>query len=1386
MGMFEKVEVLRQALVKINGNKPLEISRDGLSDTQFSQKQFVNPALLPKGTDTSTEEIATHRELELYSDMVMQAVWNIAAVTTGYLAAYNNKDTIKEAFRFLDQETWVPKIVDERTYQIGKALSEFLTAVIDEDLASLPESVPIVGKIREPAQNNLIPLRDDLAIRLKNYELHSPKHAAEVGACMKIVVQRKKELDDKCKEFFDGLKQVENFVGEAEWLLKDNLMDRKKLREIIRMAEEQPDKRRQAQKAYVDILDNWKLENQQEFEINGKKRKLPDTIESSLVLANLYGHPMPSEIVLPEWMKIFNSSRSIDSFKEDIQVSLDERYKRFFRVANQENLLEKMAKIKGKAEEQLIKAEEVFKEIQPYVDQLDQALVQVLSSTREVPEFYSAKEEPKDSATCEKMIEGLKEYLKVFQAEIDDAHEHFEENNPPQERMVGELYDKAYKLAMRDAKGHLLEKKEQKVAEIRNSIQKLQVKQNELAQAELLASNEQRASRLQQLGQVISERFAASTEARTNATRKRFALVRFTEDFYRPEVKKIDGRYEPRMQKLEEQLGIKREEVCEQTYDSMKDQARERRAFLEDAKKALIAYHQALANNPSAIYFPTKEIPQNLFKKYLEIGEDEAINNWIDGMYKRVADATGIWGSWNAAKNNLGHYTTLMGPSSYQLDLQHIEEVVAVKLAQIDEELKIDITEKYSPQPQIEYLGEDNLYALQRKHRLKELTEEKAGKIAELNEKLRAHELRHAQADVRQVLVRMQHEQALIENNAFVLDCKLSDVEKAAHATLRELNAELEALDSDEKALEYWAKVEKKVKELDIEMMLDTAKSYRESSANAIQREVKDGLSAKLDEWSEHATKGIVRKAEARVTQFTEELPKDLQELKEKTHLHFNKLLAQKEGFEKNRAELKVQINNKIINLELSKVKYDISQLLKRADAVAGFETQEKLLADIIVFEDRVEARLQELDNNKDKSVQDSLLATRNELTLLTEAKNKLQLNLLKDISNEAANLSKTSEELSSANCETRTQWAQAITNFEEKIKTAMESLQKSALPELQTVEDNLQELQRIKIVIPELNNLEDILTGFKELAEKENELTWKKVAPVLELSKKLQALTEDSVTTLAKATVATGDHPAVSAKGEQIEQARKGFEQFQKRCAEISSETLYKEVLAEANALKARISVLESLPYHQRDRKQLQKDLIAFLKSALIDSWNEIEKSSLDSNLVGSLGNILDYFKTITQMPSENTAVAEVKFEDARDYLEEKYFGKKTTDNKFTGHFGDYLNAREKEFWFRDMASSFVALFFGCVGYKTEAQLRTDYLSELKVAFQNYKEDPDNYEALCTKIKDGEKFKPRTKEDGAEYDKTLQSHLATFKTEVETIHKQNIYTEEERIQMSM
>lgn len=175
MGVFtDALEKLKSTLIEIKANS-IKYDESNLSNLNESKQLFADPLLLPEEirSGIANDSFVSSRAIpNHYTDRAIQAVWNIASISTDIatsklpkLSAARNAMALNRNFNYLEDVTWVPKIFDDKTYRLGLALNEFLSvATTDKEAKGVLPTNP------------LLKMKDILVRRLTQYEAHKPKN----------------------------------------------------------------------------------------------------------------------------------------------------------------------------------------------------------------------------------------------------------------------------------------------------------------------------------------------------------------------------------------------------------------------------------------------------------------------------------------------------------------------------------------------------------------------------------------------------------------------------------------------------------------------------------------------------------------------------------------------------------------------------------------------------------------------------------------------------------------------------------------------------------------------------------------------------------------------------------------------------------------------------------------------------------------------------------------------------------------------------------------------------------------------------------------------------------------------------------------------------------
>lgn len=1375
--IFKKAEILRKSLLEINDNKLLKINNVEVEDTSLVAKSFVNPNLLPsyidqsKGLDDQTEDqIATPNELEEYSKKLLQATWNIASYTVSLPKIITNKGNIENALNFMNK---VPKIVDERSYRIGQALFTFIDSVMREDLEALPDTVKLIStyEVKAPVKNYCTLLRDPLAKNLEVYKLHSKENVERAGAIYKIRDARENLIREQQDRFNSCYQSIERDCDDVEKILS-NFEQRNDFKDIIKTLTQKQDSLKKAQEELLKCNEQWHEQNLGDFEINGHVQKLPESIPFSMPLFHLLHtqNNFPANVVIPSWLEIFNQPKDVILFTHDIKISLQRVYKEIAET-NIQSLYTKIETIKAQLE--------VRENIQPYLAQLEIAVNAALNDVQ-----MPGQAIPKKSDECFKQIQEFKDYLRKFQEQTNHSLDNFAINNPPAEQMPkGILYEQAYEGARNAALNRLRNLKAEKIAWVADHISRLEKKKKELVIEEVRESSSNRSEHQMRLQKAVTTHFTRQMSSSKEMVSSTSRAALFTDNTYTVKIAEINNYYEPRIQKQQQKiLGIEHNiEDIVQFKNEVENSAKARFIFLQEAKEKLIAYKETLSSY-KGVYLPAEKIPQVSLMKYLEIGTDEEKKKSIAKFYIDETKTTNLKGVLSNLSNQLTHFSAVVGPSVLSKDIESLRKNIDVKLSEIEQELNVGFyDENKLPSKNAK---DTKLSALKQQFWLHTQDKEKLDRLL-IEEKSIESQLQAEQAQARkpwdqdkndldeaaataifhEQLERVYHEQTVTEENIFEADCKFFEIQQKIEDTLEETTRSLVNMDSAAVSAS-WDEIQRTIAANDLDMMLASKAHWRDSSVDELLKKTTAHIVVKEMQWGNNPHKETIKKTEEKIKR----VPEELLELKEEALSHFQSLKEQRINLDQTIHALREKVNAKKLSFQLFKelamLQVNMSELIARKENLESIEASKHLIAEIEVLENRIQQQMAELQQQAlSEEVNDKKDATMNMAKKLTDTRVQLQLDLLQKIEQSSQELINKSKTLISTTAD-RAALAQEIAGFEEKTRNTMISLEHSEeiAEKFKSVTMQLHELSIIKSdIIPVLNQMDDIHKAYEALVMEMQSLPADMVAPALELFKKVNTLTS----TLEQNTTEI-EHGLVAEKMFLIQLDKTKLIQFQEQY-KIDSLNLLREV---SLVCKSLISKINTTPKHYaKDKKKLYNDIIAFEKTALFEAFKQLDLSVLDVN---TLKEVEDELFLIEKFKTENSPHHHSgnRFFAARTDLHGLYFG---NENLNGGSFGNYLQARAKAYWFRDLVSSFAAMAIGCFGYKTEAEERKEYIVELQQAFKNYNETPKNFDTLIKKINEGEKFKPRGKEGSDVYDQSLSYHLEKFKVEVTKVNEQNV-----------
>jgi hypothetical protein len=852
MDIFQALDNLKSKIDRING-EPLTENRDGLQDTTQSEQTFINRKLLPKEARID-DAFPDDSAIADYSNHVLQAVWNIAHYASqGYGTAFWNKNIIIEAFKFFDA-CWVPKVVDNKTYQVGKALQIFLQEALTEEALG---HVPSLGGVREGAKTTLTGLQTILNNRLRAYEIHRPERVSDAVEHLKFRVARRVAWDEAADSFAQKVSPFDYwrfFEGELN-------SEYSQLEESLKILDAYPAYFEAAAEEFRRYSEEWNEEN--------VERNLPDTVQASTYIILLADEYTPLHQKVSELSEVYNS-QNYEMWNEQIKNSLytiyastekqiediERNYKKMI-ASQKETLLVRIADSKLLAffEQNLQKAVSTTEEV------IIPEVVQTLMDSPELPisediEFYN---------DLTKMLESYQVSLVKHQKLVEAQIRNFETDNPlPQIHEVG--HQSAFVKARDEAKKQLTTKVDvtkQQIMVVNTLLEKTKSNITRLGDELTKQSELGRKNKLEEVAIRIREAFnELHDKFRPKAEEANLQFRRFLES-YAPTVAAIEKEYAPQLSTLEETIIATESQILAKKHSSEEIKLRsvERKSLLRRSRTELVQFKKLLIED-QGLYIPAAKIPKELLIKNLECAE--RITGFINEMYKTEQEATS-WYGFNRANlyNKYVHYTTLLGPSDFDFDISSLIDYISEKIELIDQEMQIEVTSDVSaPVSSKDYLlGKGNLWELQKEYQKtqqeknklevkqqtdgdlqQKLTTEMTTKLNEWESLKTKKEEAATLAALEEKINTIDHRQAMIVLNSYEFEFRIADIEKEQ----KELDDIIKTLDlkDDKEALQYLESMSDKIAATDVDKMMKFKSNFGVYSGTELQKLINDSLKA--------------------------------------------------------------------------------------------------------------------------------------------------------------------------------------------------------------------------------------------------------------------------------------------------------------------------------------------------------------------------------------------------------------------------------------------------------------------------------------------------------------------------------------------------------------
>lgn len=1313
---------LKNELNNIAGRK-LSFDAVGIENNiTEAQKIFVDYELLPPDLATEYAEIdgiATSQEKDSYANKVIQAVWNIADLTPSSkmsalsLLLPKNKNSLIANFNFLDDITFTPKIIDEKTLQVGKVLLAFINILLTD--ADALHIIPT-----EDARNSTLlkinEMKEILSQRIATYEFHANKekfsYAKELLEIKKV---RRAYWDEKAALFNEHISNLLTTTLKNYQIIRDSSSSAN-LENYLNTIKQPLADLAQLKNEFLEFNHRWHQENT-ELEFNGSK--LPQQVESSKFVNALVNQ----NNILNEWENLYNIIDDNQLYMEGIIEELDNIYNKA--LVNEISGFDNIESITETVNAQLRLVHEIIA-LQDYTSHLNGQLNHWVNCSDNLQTLPQAEEEIDKQillSSHENPIQDLSENIlsyKAFFAELFLQEQQLFIEKSELNQLLSSLADNEL-LSYKEFHNYqsfidAITNHKEKLAQVAEKIdaQILQIgKAKEIIDSKIHDFNDELAkldshSRQEAL-EAASQNVNNTFQAYHGRSKPRLIEIQaqyssFMEK-YNEALEELTTHYSSNLSDLEseiQQITLNINQVNEE-ITTLATYVEDRKTFLEEALLHLKSYQQIL-DSDQEYYIPIHKIPQNDLKEYLE--GDSSLQSFIDELYQNAEKVNQWYGfnlqNWASKASRL----TSFGPSNEDYDLTALNQYLRDKIELVEAELNLSANYiNKDNQSTALILPTNNLWSIHQTYEL--IIQQQSqfeNKLKELQD-----------AKLRMTCDKETEEAALtLRKNEF--EQTLNEAQTLAFSD--SLAHELAILAKDSLIFEY------KLMEI---------------------KEKVSAIEPRFEQWIRQDNAVLILNSENQESDVSKIIKEDLQEIKTlftfKPHFSLPSV-----------DELHSQINDQLLALNKK------------------LEQTEYFLPPTTISEknhlDKKVSRLQEEYNQFNHTLMNkiAILPAIVELAKI-EVHSKYLLSQISATTNQNLLLPEMQH------------FTQLITEFMEIMSKADNSWIKDKYSQTAELVAEVIQKQIYLENIAKLTRIEEAYTSFVERIESEMLDKWVLSRKKLLREIQTFEVTEGLPQTLAiiqnsyNSTFDQSKLEAIMKAQEKIDQFKDKYGSVSTTEASMMQEiaNINKQLKkVRKNSDKLNEKYLGLFPTEQQKRQLLAREISAFKASELVGSLKEVDHIPYIVNAAEEIGKINKAIKSIgTDYIKERRAI----FKKDRNIVYFKYF---INDVDSKSVFGNYLYERAHTFWFRDFLSSVAALTLGIFGYKTESACREEYIHELQtvfVAYQNAESSEEldaNFEILLAKINSGMKqFRPRA----IDSDASLQSKLAKFELEVRVMH---------------
>lgn len=911
--IIDEIKKLKESLSRTG--KTYQFTPD-LNDISLSQQIFVNPDLLPKNVELS-KRYASKEQVEDYSNKVLQASYVIAdCAASGYISAAYYSSYISNSFDFLDVHTRAPKIINDQTYKVGSKLRDFLKrSLTQESLNEIPLEV-----LREKVKTTLERIFAVLENRLSNYEAHQPEQLQEAEEALTQKAKRLSLLDAKEKQYKEHqlklaqrIEPIEEFISKPLSLNKDET--HQNILELIKIKEEH----QKLTDEFKQFCDHWHQEN---LQLNLDKTITVSHLIEARVTQN-------QEQIISEALNLYNTSNKIvwtENVLESLNKAMDKAIapsmsddSRIFKLL----MLEQYAQLleERQQDEQLLQdfdsqQRTMISEI--HAEKLSEWIVSLTNN-----EDHSWPKALKEYDTLVQALQHESTKLMTEQVKLEKQMKEVGDSLG-RLKIIDNLHESEFK-KIRDRSIQALTEKQLTITNnlsvIHQVIELTKSKKHQLESEISQKDQKFRQEKIQELNQKIKVAFINRQQASQNQSKAYAPLNRYEFDVYQPGMQKINDELDPDIRFLSEHLDALNQGIKEKDTQliNLNQLAQERIIFLGKAKTELIKFKEILLQT-SGIYVPADKIPQNQLESFLEC--QGSILETIQSIYKKKESAATWYGfNWTNLSNQVGHFTTFMGKSEFDFDLDDVIDYIDMKLELIEHELQVKITEE-SPKIvkinnnlvkkqtlwdiQSSYLSTEGLLK-DSKTSARALEEQKAEKTKqrdelfdEISQRKASFEKKFKEKSVEHQCSVLEHQLAMASAYTRQLEFKIADFGNG-YQHLQKLLASLKNQASHEQALNDLQQEKNTIETVDIDGLMSAKASFRDKSGRELIEEINKHLSTIKEDL------GQLKKGLEFISDETTQI--NLKERISDLDSEFNNLVKAKDALEHSLGELRTHIS---------------------------------------------------------------------------------------------------------------------------------------------------------------------------------------------------------------------------------------------------------------------------------------------------------------------------------------------------------------------------------------------------------------------------------------------------------------------------------------------